>query len=51
MREVDPRPLVLVGPRWRTMVGEIERTLVVGPHDLALVRTAETAEAAVDMIS
>jgi uncharacterized protein (TIGR00725 family) len=50
-REVEPRPLVLVGPRWRAIVAEIERTLVVGAHDLALVRTAETAEAAVDMIS
>jgi uncharacterized protein (TIGR00730 family) len=51
MEGTTPRPLVLVGPRWRAMVETIERILVVGAHDLALVRLADDPEAAVDLLS
>ncbi len=47
---VPPRPLVLVGPSWRAMLAAIERELVVGPGDLALVRLADTPEDAMALL-
>jgi uncharacterized protein (TIGR00730 family) len=51
MDHVPPRPLVLVGPRWRAVLATVERELVVGPRDLALPRVADTPEHAMALIS
>jgi hypothetical protein len=48
--DVSPRPLVLVGERWRALVPELLRHLVIGDHDVALVRLAADAEEAVRLL-
>ena len=50
MRNVPARPLVLVGPAWRPVLEVVERELVVGPHDLALVEVVDTPEDAVALL-
>jgi uncharacterized protein (TIGR00730 family) len=48
--DVEPRPLVLIGPRWRAMLGAVERELILGPRDLELVRLVEDPEEAVGLL-
>jgi len=50
-REIEPRPLVLVGRRWRAVAGAIRRELVVGEHDLDLVLLARDPEHALALLS
>jgi uncharacterized protein (TIGR00725 family) len=45
--DVGRRPLVLVGPRWRALLPSLRDHLVVDERDLALVRLADDAPAAV----
>lgn len=49
-RDLAPRPLVLVGARWEALVPELRRHLVVGDHDMALLRLAPTPEEAVALL-
>ncbi|MDX6553899.1 MAG: hypothetical protein QOD86_94 [Miltoncostaeaceae bacterium] len=49
-RDVSPRPLILVGPRWRRLLPELRKELVIGDHDLELVTLAEDAEEAVRLL-
>jgi len=51
MQHIPPRPLVLIGTRWRAVLAAVERELVVGPRDLALPRVADTPEDAMALIS
>lgn len=49
-RDVPPRPLVLVGPRWEALMPAFRSHLVIGEPDLALVRLADTPEEAVALL-
>jgi uncharacterized protein (TIGR00730 family) len=49
-RDVSPRPLVLVGARWEALMPAFRRHLVIGDHDLALLRLAATPEEAVALL-
>jgi uncharacterized protein (TIGR00725 family) len=50
-RDVSPRPLVLIGPRWRRLLPELRRELVIGDHDLDLVRLAADPEDAIRLLA
>jgi uncharacterized protein (TIGR00730 family) len=45
--DIGSRPLVLVGPRWEGLLPELRARLVINERDLAMVRLARDAEAAV----
>lgn len=50
LRQMDlmpPKHVILVGPDWREMVDSFRRHLIVGEHDLALLRLVDTIEGAV----
>jgi predicted Rossmann-fold nucleotide-binding protein len=48
---VAPRPLVLVGPRWRALLAAFERELVIDGPDTRLVRWAPDPPAALALIA
>jgi uncharacterized protein (TIGR00730 family) len=50
MGGVPRRPLILLGRPWRAMLEVVRDELVVGPHDLELVRVADTPEDAVALL-
>ena len=41
---ISPRPLVLVGPRWRALVDCLPRALSIDARDLALLTLADTVD-------
>jgi predicted Rossmann-fold nucleotide-binding protein len=46
----EARPLILVGPRWRAIVPELLRTLVVDDADGGLLRCVDDVGAAVEEV-
>jgi uncharacterized protein (TIGR00730 family) len=50
-RVLEPRPLVLLGACWPPVVREWQRSLVVSDDDVKTLHFAETAEAAVALIT
>lgn len=49
-RDVSPRPLVLIGARWRRLLPALRRDLVIGDHDVALIRLADGPDEAVRLL-
>ncbi len=49
--ELGPRPLVLLGPRWRAVLPVLREQLVVGDHDMRLVTLADDPESAVAAVA
>lgn len=45
--EISPRPLILIGPAWRTLLHDFNDSTYVAPADFALLHFAETAAEAV----
>ena len=48
---IDPRPLVLVGPRWRALVDCFQGALSVEAGDLALLTVADSVEDVVPQLT
>jgi uncharacterized protein (TIGR00730 family) len=49
--ELGPRPLVLMGPRWRALLPVLREQLVIGDHDMELVTLADDPESAVAAVA
>jgi uncharacterized protein (TIGR00730 family) len=49
-RVIEPRPLVLLGDCWRSVVKEWQRSLVVSESDLTALDFADTPQQAVEII-
>ena len=54
LRQMNPdvaKPLTLIGDRWRAMIDQMRRYLIVTSHDLELLSVADTVEEAVSMLN
>ena len=49
--ELGPRPLVLLGPRWRTLLPVLREQLVIDDRDMELVTLADDPETAVAAVA
>jgi uncharacterized protein (TIGR00730 family) len=48
---IDPRPLVLVGPRWRALIDCFQKSLSVEARDLALLTVVDSVEDVVPQLT
>jgi predicted Rossmann-fold nucleotide-binding protein len=49
--ELGPRPLVLLGPRWRALLPVLREQLVIDDRDMELVTLADDPESAVAAVA
>jgi predicted Rossmann-fold nucleotide-binding protein len=48
---ISPRPLILVGPRWRALVDCFQRTLSIEARDFALLTIADSVDDVVPQLT
>ena len=48
---LPPRPFVVLGERWRRLLGALAAELILRPEDLGLITVADTPEAVVEALS